>query len=370
MKHFIRLMFLMGTLFTLAACNSSSNKDNEETDDNTEITTPAEFAKGADLGWVTEMEANGMKFYNANGVETDCFELMQELGMNAIRLRVWVNPKGGWNGKDDVVAKAKRAAALGMDVMIDFHYSDSWADPGQQFKPAEWKDLSLADLKQAIANHTTEVLNALKSAGVTPRWVQVGNEIRPGMLWDEDATISGAFYNIRECDVKDAQTESTAVKYPVNQQNLVDFFNTGYDAVKNVCPKAIVIVHIDNAWDDQTWWFDDFFKLGGKADMIGLSHYPQTNDNKTWNEMNRLALQHIAQWSESYDKDIMVVEVGVKRSQAVSAQVLQEFMNGAKQIKRCKGVFYWEPESYGWNNYDMGAFNDNGQPTAIMDAFK
>ena len=92
------------------------------------------FSKGADIGWVGEMEQQGHKFYNRDGVETDCFVLMKQLGMDAIRLRVWVNPDKRFNATDDVVAKAVRARRAGMEVMLDFHYSDNWADPGQQRK--------------------------------------------------------------------------------------------------------------------------------------------------------------------------------------------------------------------------------------------
>ena len=97
---------------------------------------PINFAKGADISWVTEMESAGKKFYTSSGAETESFALMKALGLNTIRLRVWVNPSPGWNNVADVVAKAVRAKNLGVRLMIDFHYSDSWADPGKQTKPA------------------------------------------------------------------------------------------------------------------------------------------------------------------------------------------------------------------------------------------
>lgn len=368
MKHFKLFTLFFCIVFALLACSSQNGTDSTDEGSGQEGTTT--FAKGADIGWVTEMEHNGMKFYNASGVETDCFRLMKNIGMNAIRIRVWVNPKDGWNGKEDVVSKAKRAKAEGMDLMIDFHYSDSWADPGQQFKPSAWKGKSLAELKKAIADHTKEIMNALKAADVKPKWVQVGNEIRPGMLWDEDVATSGAFYDIYEKDVKGLNSSTNNLKYPKNQANLAAFVNTGYDAVKSVFPDAIVIVHIDNAWDDQVWWFDQFKAAGGKMDMIGLSHYPQTHGTKTWQEMNALALEHIAQWASKYKVKVMVTEIGVKRNEPSSAQVMKNFMDNAKKIDQCAGVFYWEPESYGWNSYDMGAFTDGGRPSAILDAFK
>ena len=137
------------------------------------------FAKGADVSWLTEMEQDGVKFYNQNGKAEECMWLLRDLGTNAIRLRVWVNPEGGWCGKDDVIAKASRAQALGYRLMIDFHYSDTWADPGNQKVPAAWQGYTFEQMKQAVANHTKDVLSALKERGVTNvEWVQVGNETR------------------------------------------------------------------------------------------------------------------------------------------------------------------------------------------------
>ena len=106
--------------------------------DPTPTPTTSTFAKGADISWLTEMEASGKKFYNSTGTEQDLITILKGLGMNTIRLRVWVNPANGYNNKADVIAKATRAKAAGMRIMIDFHYSDTWADPGQQTKPAAW----------------------------------------------------------------------------------------------------------------------------------------------------------------------------------------------------------------------------------------
>ena len=134
-KYLIKMMMLAAcSIFSLTACGGDDNGGGASKGDDGDNQNPTEtvtFAKGADISWVTEMEKSGMKFYNANGKQTDCFELMKELGMNAIRLRVWVNPTDGYCNKADVVAKALRAKALGLELMIDFHYSDSWADPGK-----------------------------------------------------------------------------------------------------------------------------------------------------------------------------------------------------------------------------------------------
>ena len=154
------------------------------------------FARGADVSWLTEMESSGYKFYTAEEKEQECMSLLRDLGMNAIRLRVWVNPENdtddvrGWCNKGDVLLKAWRAHNLGYRIMIDFHYSDRWADPSQQAKPQAWADYSVEQLKQAIADHTKDVLSALKEKGIDVEWVQVGNETHQGMLFPTGQTTS------------------------------------------------------------------------------------------------------------------------------------------------------------------------------------
>src|ERR1035437_8555227 len=131
--RFIIPLFLLVYIF-LGGCKKANPGD----------TTPkpilnATYAKGADISWLTEMETSGKKFYNSAGVEQDCIDLLKSKGINSIRLRVWVNPVDGWNNKADVVAKAIRANNKGMRIMIDFHYSDTWADPSHQTKPVAWR---------------------------------------------------------------------------------------------------------------------------------------------------------------------------------------------------------------------------------------
>ena len=117
------------------------------------------FARGADISWFTEMEADGVGFYNQDANAEDCIELLQSLGMNAVRYRVWVNHTTGWCNKQEVVQKAVRAAKKGQRIMIDFHYSDNFADPQQQNIPAAWRDYSYEQLCEAVFAHTRDVLH-------------------------------------------------------------------------------------------------------------------------------------------------------------------------------------------------------------------
>ena len=140
------------------------------------------FTLGADISWCTEMEARGQKIYNYLGEEREATALMKEMGMNAVRLRVWVDPAehGNYCNAADVLVKALRAKELGMDVMIDFHYSDWWADPAKQNIPKAWEKHKYKQLCADVAEHTKSVLTLLKDNGVQPKWVQVGNETSNG----------------------------------------------------------------------------------------------------------------------------------------------------------------------------------------------
>lgn len=304
------------------------------------------FAKGADVSWLTEMEKSGSKFYNADGKETECMTLLRDLGVNSIRLRVWVNPANGWCNKSDVVAKAWRAHQLGMRLMIDFHYSDSWADPSQQTKPAAWAGYTMDELKVAVANHTKEVLNALKDKGITPEWVQVGNETGNGMLWDEG-------------------------KASDNMAQYAALNNAGYDAVKSVFSNAKVIVHLQegNKNDLFRWLFDGLKANGGKWDVIGMSLYPQAD---TWQTMNTQCVANIQDMISRYGSEIMLCEVGMPWDDAESCKnFLSDLLAKTKDIDQCLGIFYWEPQAYsGWNAYTLGAFDNTGKPTVALDAFK
>jgi len=151
-----------------------------------------QFAKGADIGWLSQMEATNFHFFDVDGTQKECLQLLKDRGINTVRLRVWVNPSSdninGHCSTAETVAMAVRAKNLGMRVMIDFHYSDSWADPSKQTKPAAWTNHSFPTLLNDVYNHTFDVLMALHVAGVTPEWVQIGNEIPSGILWPDGHT--------------------------------------------------------------------------------------------------------------------------------------------------------------------------------------
>ena len=375
-------LLTLGLLATaiLAGCGGSDPQteptDPEETKPVTvTVPTPA-FARGADISWVSEMEAGGKSFRKKDGTAAGIMDVLKDVGVNSVRLRVWVDPPGGWSGKADLVKLASRAYKAGLAVMVDFHYSDFFADPGRQTIPAAWAadKEDLTKMASHVSDHTTEVLTALKEAGVTPAWVQVGNETRNGMLWPS------------------GQLWTSSGDVPNGRANFTKLLNAGYEAAKAVFPNVLVLAHLNNAYEDNAWWFSQIKAAGGKFDAIALSHYPQAETAFTASEYNAKALTQIKALITKFNVPVIVSEIGVTTpaDEAKAAEVLSAFMTEVKKIDRCAGVFYWEPEVYGgwkpavygnadqiykytgkketWGSYGMGAFLSDGRPSAVMDA--
>lgn len=332
---------LLAFLFFGASCQKSGSDP---------IGQPVNFpaiAKGADVSWLTQMESSGIKFYNSAGTPTECMQLLKSLGMNSIRLRVWVNPANGWNNTADVVAKAIRAKNLGMKLLIDFHYSDTWADPGSQTKPSAWASQDVAALQTSIYNHTFSVMNELKLNGITPEWVQVGNETNDGMLWPEGRAST-------------------------NMANYAKFFIAGYNAVKAVSPASKVMVHLSNGYDNALyrWNLDGLKTSGAQWDVIGMSLYPTPAN---WNTLTTQCLANMNDMVARYGSEIMVCEVGMSWDQPSACNAfITDIINKVRSLSNNKGigVFYWEPEAYNnWQGYTLGAFDNGGKPTAALNAF-
>lgn len=300
------------------------------------------LARGADVGWLSEMEQSGRVWHDSNGVQKDLFDILPDYCINAIRLRVWVNPAGGWSGKQDVINVAKRAVDKGYRLMIDFHYSDSWADPGQQTKPAAWNNYSVTELAQAVYDHTEEVLSALKEEGVTPEWVQVGNETNDGMLWPEGK----------------ASGNNNA-----NMANYANFVDRGYAAVKEVFSTAKVIVHVSNGYNNELfrWNIGGLVANGARFDVVALSMYPD-NTTPTWQQYAQEALANMQDMISRYGKEVMVAEIGLPTNQPQEGrQFVEQIIQNLESIdnNRALGVFWWEPQAYDWRGYGKVAWNGN-----------
>lgn len=311
------------------------------------------FSKGADVGWLPQMEATGYKFYDTDGTEKDCLQLLKDRGINTVRLRVWVNPSddkaSGHCSPEETVIMAVRAQKLGMRIMINFHYSDTWADPSKQKKPAAWANHSFPELLNDVYDHTYNTLLLLKKAGVTPEWVQVGNEIPGGMLWPEGSTD--------------------------NFGQLAQLLNKGYEATKAIDSKIKVIIHLDegNKNEKFRWFFDNAVKHNVKYDVIGLSYYPfwlKSDYKKNIADLEK----NLKDLVSRYNKEVMVVEVGGDYTLTENTHdMLAAVIKAVKNVPENKGlgVIYWEPEgAKSWSHYQLNAWLDNGKPSPALDAFK
>lgn len=234
---------------------------------------------GADISSLKKSEDCGGVYAYEDGTQADALKILKDHGMNYARLRVWLKSPDGYHGKTQLLEMAKRLKVHGIKLLVDFHYSDSWADPGKQPKPAAWEGLDFARLKKALYDHTFDICNSLKEQGTPADMVQVGNEITNGMVWP------------------DGKNEESF-------DNLAALLKEGYRAVKDCSSEALVMLHLDNGGNNVMYrrWFDNILEREVPFDLIGVSYYPYWHGtfDDLRNNLNDIAIR--------YDKDIIVVE--------------------------------------------------------------
>ncbi|EHS56813.1 glycoside hydrolase family 53 protein [Paenibacillus sp. Aloe-11] len=312
------------------------------------------FAKGADISWVAGMEAQGMTWKDKKGVRRDVLQILRDdYQINSVRIRVWVNPNmndyaSGYMNAEKAAELAQRAKKLGMSVMLTLHYSDSWADPGQQNKPYAWRNFNFTQLMDAVWSHTVYVMNTMKSKGVTPDWVQIGNETNNGMLWDDG-------------------------KASVNMKNYAWLVNTGNNAVKSVSSSTKTIVHLANGDNGSTlnWNIGGLIDNGAQFDLVGLSLYPSSSD---WQGKVDQTIANANSLIAKYGKGIVISEIGMDYNEpAASKAFIAAIKTKVRNIGGGKGagVFYWEPAATpGYNKgYNKGAWQADGKPTSALEGF-
>lgn len=332
-----------GTLYYFSV--SASNAAGESALSDQVMATPsvdrAALAHGADITWVSQFEAKGATWVDPSGTAVDPVVYLKNQGLDAIRLRVMVNPGAtnylvagtsymlGYCDQAGVVALAQRCKAAGFtQFLIDFHFSDTWADAGHQTVPAAWVGHSVNQLATDVADHVTSVLTALKTAGITPTWVQLGNEETGGVLWGTSGTGSGK------------------VSGTTGWSNLATLLNAGYAAVKAIDPAIQVVLHLDKGGRNSLyqWWFTNYQAAGGKWDVIGLSFYPYWQPNDTV-AMLQANLNDLV---TRYGKPVMIVETGGLASNPTATRTLLTTLKSVVASvpnQQGLGVFYWEPES-------------------------
>lgn len=282
---------------------------------------------GADISFLPQLEARGVTFYD-KGQEMDAIEILKNHGFNYIRLRVFVNPENekgyspekGFCGLDYTLDMAKRIKDAGLNLLLDFHYSDTWADPQKQYKPKAWEGLEFDELTATLKEYTTSVLTQLKDQGTMPEMVQIGNEINHGIVWPE-GHIS-------------------------NLDNLASLLKAGTEAVREVDPNTTVMMHLalGGQNEETVFWFDNMMARGVEFDIIGLSYYPIWHC--TLDDLN----SNMHDLIERYQKDVNVVEYSAFKK-AVNDMVFK------LPDDRGNGTCIWEPLNT-WSR----VFDREGQP--------
>jgi len=320
------------------------------------------YAIGADVSFLAKCEHDGMVF-KENGQPKDVLAILREHKYNWVRLRLFHDPAASTdklpNNLDYTLTLAKRAKAMGFHLLLDLHYSDSWADPGKQPTPEAWKKLKHKQLVEQVFNYTRDTIAVFAREGVMPEMVQVGNEITYGMLWPDG-------------------------KLPDNWDNFADLLKAGIqgvDAGRGMQPKPRIMIHIERSgdYDAAVYFFDNLIARHVPFDVMGLSYYPRWHGDaaKLRGNLHDLALR--------YQHPIIVVEtaynwtpgdfIGKKAEFAESPAGQAEFLRGVDEAVRAiphglgQGVFWWEPAAEA-ELRGRSFFDDNGNVLPVVRAFE
>ena len=314
------------------------------------ITAAGQKYVGGDISMLTKYENAGVVYKDKNGQEVQPLTFFKEQGLNAMRVRLFVDPsqdndKAVCQDLDYVKALGKRIKDQGMVFLLDFHYSDTWADPAKQWTPNAWKDLSNEQLCEQIYTYTKDCLQQLKDAGATPDFIQTGNEISYGMMWGVNGTTANRCY-----------TSSPAA-------NWTRFFNLlkkAGQACREECPDAKIIIHSERTPKPNvlTDYFDRMKNASIDYDIIGLSYYPEHHGNLATLETALTSLEN-----KNYGKDIWIVETGYSYAWSIGGeydytgtypyteegqrQFTADLVTKLNSHSSVKGLFWWWPEDNG-----------------------
>jgi arabinogalactan endo-1,4-beta-galactosidase len=327
------------------------------------------FINGVDLSFIPQVENNGGIYYS-DGIVADPIDIFYKNSVNFARFRLWHTPSEGYCNLEKTLIMAARAKQAGMKILLDLHYSDTWADPGNQEKPAAWKNVSYPLLLDSIYNYTYSVIQTFDSAGILPDMVQIGNEINPGILWP-DGSIDGSNNTVGQW------TQFT------------NLLKKGIQAVQDAASDTVkIVIHYSEGGNNSKcrWFYDNLKNYGVDYDIAGLSFYPWWHGNLTdlKQNLNDLALR--------YSKEIIVVETaypwtllwndnttnivgsneqlhtGYPASVQGQYSFLYDLIQIIKDIPGGKGLglFYWAPDwistptfGSGWENLAMFDFKGN-----------
>ena len=307
--------------------------------------TAAAFFKGADISWAPQMEAHGYTWKNSSGQSQDLLTILKGYGINAIRLRTFVNPSGsatdGHCSITEVAALAKRVKAAGMAIMLDYMFGDTWNSVGVQNPPTAWKNLNYTQLLNAMNSYVNQTMNVMKSNDVLPTWVQIGNEINSGICRPVGSVSNGA--------------------------QMTGLLNAAYNQVKQVSPSTTVCIHLaqPQKWDSMQTFFSRYAGNGGKWDMSVFSSYGSAN-------LASGIVANMKKISDQYGKPFLQSEFGGPVSKVSATKASLVAYHNALKSTGGQGLFYWEPEGYSpFTGYAHVAWDSTPRkPTAIMDGFR
>jgi arabinogalactan endo-1,4-beta-galactosidase len=332
----------------------------------------AKLLNGGDISMLPEFESLG-SVYRDEGIPADAIEIMMRHGCNCFRLRLFVAPTGRNAVIQDlsyVVKLAQRIKKAGASLLLDIHYSDTWADPGHQSKPDEWKQLSFPALEARVESYTASVIETMKTANCLPDIVQVGNEITPGFIWP-DGQLQG----------EDG-----------NWQSFTQLLKAGIRGVeKSITPKdrVKIMIHIDKGGSESitSWFFANLQKHNVEYDMIGLSYYPW------WHGSMDALRANLKSTANKFRKPIVVVETAYPHSEGKGQDAKdmeypktpegqKKFLNDIMEAVQStpdglgRGVLWWYPESIPnkrlnvWMGGRMALFDAEGNALPALEVFQ
>ncbi len=305
----------------------------------------ATFFKGVDISWAPQMEAHGYTWKNSSGQTQDLLTILKGYGINAVRLRTFVNPSGsatdGHCSITEVATFAKRVKAAGMSIMLDYMFGDTWNSVGVQNPPAAWKNMNYSQMLSAMNSYVSQTMKVMKSNDVLPTWVQIGNEINSGIC--------------------------RPVGSVSNPGQMTGLLNAAYNQVKAVSPSTTVCIHLaqPQKWDSMQTFFSRYAGNGGKWDMSVFSSYGSAS-------LASGIVGNMKKISSAYGKPFMQSEFGGPVSKASSTKSALLAYITALKSNGGQGIFYWEPEGYApFTGYANVAWDSaTRKPTAIMDGFR
>jgi arabinogalactan endo-1,4-beta-galactosidase len=344
----------------------------------------SEFMAGADISALPVLEAGGVT-YSAGGAQGDAIELLSDSGVGWYRLRLFVNPENDSdpfvvNDLPYTIALAKRVKAAGGKLLLDFHYSDTWADPGSQSTPAAWSGLDFNQLSQRVYDYTQQAVAGMKAEGVLPEMVQIGNEISNGMLWPHGSPWTGG------SNRTGFDRLATLLQAGIN----------GAKAGAGPGDEPLVMIHHDRAdrWDTTSYFFNQLVQRDVDFDVIGYSYYPKWHyDPQTGDGGLADVAENLNNTALAYGKPVVIAETGFASrgqqyeptyeypvSKEGQRQFLQALVDTVQAVPNGlgAGVFWWNADAVPawplpvWEGGRYGLFDQNGNllPAAsVFEAF-